>query len=179
MKKNITTLFSLFLFWQGFLYAQTIDSDTIRISVPSANWTLSDALKGFDIEKDNLDSVANSRYILATKKDIGMTVSISIEKASYKGNQIECRSFYWESASKTHFQKDNVKLYEKSDMAFVKYDVKNFQGKKVDIHHLNAYLSHGDYWFDVHISKTQYKKGDSDLFKAIVNSLKFTDVTED
>ena len=50
------------------------------------------------------------------------------------------------------------------------------QGKKVDIHHLNAYLSYEDYWIDVHISKIQYKKENADLFDTIINSLKF--VTE-
>jgi tetratricopeptide (TPR) repeat protein len=131
------------------------------------------------IEKSNLNAETNSRYLLATKKDVGMTISIFIEKAAQKGNHIDCRSFYWEKASKSPLPKDNLKLYEKEEMAFVEYDVESYQGQKIDFHSLNAYLSNEDYWIDVHISKTQYKESDTKLFDAIVNSLKFEEVTVD
>jgi len=177
-KRNIVTLISLFLLWQVSLHAQTIKSNYL-LSLPSVDWELSIDLKGFTIEKSTLNTEANSRYLLATKKDVGMTVSVFIEKAARKGNHIDCRSYYWERASKKPLPYENLKQHEKANMAFVEYDVESFQGQKIDFHSLNAYLSQEDYWIDVHISKTQYKEKDAELFNAIVNSLKFEKVTID
>jgi tetratricopeptide (TPR) repeat protein len=155
--------------------AQTIKNNYL-LSVLSVDWELSIDLKGFTLEKNSLNTENNSRYLLATKKDIGMTVSVFIEKSERKGNYLDCRSFYWEKASKSPLPKENLKLYEEADIAFVEYDVESYQGNKIDFHSLNAYLSQGDYWIDVHISKTQYKANDTELFDAIVTSLKFEKV---
>jgi len=176
-KRNIATLISLLLLWQVSIHAQTIKSNYL-FSLPSVDWELSIDLKGFTIEKSTLNAEANSRYLLATKKDVGMTISVFIEKADRKGNHIDCRSYYWERASKNPLPYENLKQHEKADMAFVEYDVESFQGQKIDFHSLNAYLSHEDFWIDVHISKTQYKESDKELFNVIVNSLKFEKVTE-
>jgi len=174
-KRNIATLVSLFLLLQISVCAQTIESIYL-LSVPLVDWELSINLKGFTIEKNNLNAEANSRYLLATKKDKGITVSVFIEKAERRGNHLDCRSFYWEKASKSPLPKENLKLYEKADIAFVEYDVESYQGNKIDYHSLNTYLSHEDYWIDVHISKTQYKTNDVEMFDNIVNSLKIAKV---
>ncbi|MDR1679593.1 MAG: hypothetical protein LBR81_07435 [Prevotellaceae bacterium] len=157
------------------VFAQTA-GDNLLLGLPSEDWELSIDLKDFTIEKSNLDAEAGSIYLLATKKDIGMTVSVFIEKAAREGNYIDCRSYYWEKAAKSPLPKENLKLYEKAEIAFVEYDVESYQGKKINYHSLNAYLSHEGYWIDVHISKTQYQVSDVALFDAIVNSLKFEKV---
>ena len=176
MKKFV--IISVLTFVSVVCVAQTINSNNFQVGIPSENWVLSVDLKNFQLEKNTFDAESNSQYILATKKDIGMTISIFIEKANNKGNHIDCRSFYWEKASKSPLPIENLNLYEKENIAFVEYDVKVYQGQKIDFHSLNAYLSYEGYWVDVHISKTQYKKNDKKLFDAIVNSLKFEKATE-
>jgi len=172
MKKNVIISIILFLLCQLSAYTQPVDPNIIKIAFPSAKWNLSLSLKNFKIEK------SSPGYILATRND-GMTVSVFIEKADHAGDNIECRSFYWGKASQSPLPKENLKLYEKPNIAFVEYDVKSFQGKKINFHSMNAYLSHGGYWIDVHISKTQYQKSDKALFDGIVNSLKIEEAKDE
>ena len=172
--KNAIKLLSILFLTGGLVsvvHAQIISSNPTRLSIPAENWVLSVNLKGFNIEKDNSDSKANTRYMLATQKNTGITISVFIEKAAHKGDYDDCRSFYWEKASKSPLPMENITLYEESNIAFVEYDVVNFQGQRIDFHSLNAYLSYGDYWIDVHISKTQYKEKEKALFDDIVKSL--------
>lgn len=42
---------------------------------------------------------------------------------------------------------------------------------KVNYHSLNAYLSSGNYWTDVHVSKIGYEEKDRAVFEKVVKSV--------
>jgi tetratricopeptide (TPR) repeat protein len=140
------------------------------ISVPTNDWALNIELTGFKVEKNNFSPEA--RVVLVSKEAKNLTVSVYIEKAPKEGDQLECRNYYWGKAQKSPLVKDNINLYEKGDIAFVEHDVKEYEGKVINFHNLNAYLSYKGYWIDVHISEVNYKAEDKKLFDLIVTSLK-------
>jgi tetratricopeptide (TPR) repeat protein len=151
--------------------AQGLKADISNLSMPVIDWSLCMDLKDFNVQENNFSPDGTSRQIFADKnKDL--EVSVFIEKADHEGNAVECRKFYWSKAEKSPFSKDNLKQYEKSDIAFVEHDTKEYEGKKVDYHSMNAYLSHEGYWIDIHISKTGYTTNDKILFDQIINSIK-------
>ncbi|MEI6349371.1 MAG: hypothetical protein WCP69_15610 [Bacteroidota bacterium] len=152
--------------------AQEIKVDISHLSIPSANWNLFLDLKDFDVDKNEVGNDGESRYILATMKNVGFTASVFIEKADHKGDYIECRNFYWGHASKSPLSKENLTKYEKNDIAFVEHDTKEFKGERVDYHSINAYMSYGGYWIDIHISKVAYKTIDKEIFDKVLNSIK-------
>jgi tetratricopeptide (TPR) repeat protein len=152
--------------------AQDMKADISHLSIPAADWNLTIDLKDFEVEKNNFDSDGNSRNILATIKGVGFTASVFIEKADHDGDYLECRNFYWGQASKSPLAKDNLTLYEKNEIAFVEHDTKEYDGKRVDYHSVNAYMSHGGYWIDIHVSKIAYKAADKEIFDKIFNSIK-------
>ena len=152
--------------------AREDDSRYYGVSLPYENWTLLVNFKGCDFQRNDVSPDEKSRSILATNKDEGVTISAFIEKQKSEGNHIECRKYYWEKASKSPLPKENLSLYEKSDMAFVEHDTKEFKDKKIDYHSMNVYMSVHGYWVDIHISKVGYQEKDKQLFEEIVNSVK-------
>lgn len=174
MKK--TTLFLTLSFWILSInsIAQNFKANINNISMPSINWSLDIELSNFEVQKNFISPQGNARNILALDKKNGLTISVFIEKAEQEGNSIECRNVYWTKAEKSPLAKDNLKKYESSNIAFVEHDTKEYQGKKVDYHSLNAYISHDGYWIDVHISKIGYTENDKSFFDAIINSVKIT-----
>lgn len=152
--------------------ARENDSHYYGVCLPYENWTLLVNFHGCEFEKNDVSPDENSRSILATNKEEGVTISAFIEKAKGEGNHIDCRKFYWEKASKSPLPKENINLYEKSDMAFVEHDTKEFKGKRIDYHSMNIYMSIHGYWVDIHISKVGYEEKDKLLFEKVFNSVK-------
>lgn len=152
--------------------AQDNDSYYYGISLPYNDWTLLVDLHSCRMQKNDVSPDENSRSILATNKDEGLTISTFIEKPKTVGNHIDCRKFYWEKSLKSPLPKENINLYEKSDMAFVEHDVKEFKGNRIDLHSMNIYMSVHGYWVDIHISKVGYEEKDKLLFEKIANSVK-------
>ena len=167
MKRNIVTFVVLFFLWQVSICAQKMDflarfiEGNYLLSVPFVDWELSIDLNDFYILKNSLNTESNCLYLLATNRDV--KVSISIPKAENKGNHLDCLHFYWEKElenwekSEKLFKIDTLAAYEKSDIAFVEYDKLEWRRlhttvyKWVKLHNLHAYLSHEDYWINLHI----------------------------
>jgi tetratricopeptide (TPR) repeat protein len=172
MKLSRTTLLlCTFLFFTT-AKSQNLDVNISHISAPAIDWTLTIDLNNFEVEENVINPEGNSRSLVATQNSLGLTASVFIEKAEGNGDYIAARKFYWDKAAKSPLSKENLLQYEKGNIAFVEHDTKEFEGKKVDYHSVNGYLSHNGYWIDIHVSKVGYKAEDKNLFEKIFNSVK-------
>ncbi len=152
--------------------AQNIEADISNISLPLIEWSLHVEFDDFEVQKNNFAPDGTSRQIMAVIKDKGFTASVFIEKAATDGDHLACREYYWEKAKQSPLAKENLNEYEIDNIAIIEHDTKEYNGQEVNYHSLNAYLSYGDYWIDIHISKIGYEKKDKDVFDKIVNSAK-------
>lgn len=153
--------------------AQKTTIDINNISLPKLDWSMSINLSDFNVKKNNISLDCLSRKIMGVNPTTGLNISIFIEKADHSGDSKECREFYWSKAEKSPLPKDNLTKSEKGNIAIVEHDIKEYQGKTINFHNLNAYISHEGFWIDVHISKIGYKNEDKALFDAIINSIEF------
>jgi len=104
-------------------------------------------------------------------KASGMILSIFLEKAAHDGDARACREYYWKRAKKSPFRKKDVTFSERGEMALVEYLTPSYQGVRIDHKNVNAYLSNDGIWVDIHLSKTQYKPEDAELFEKVLKSV--------
>lgn len=172
MKKLISFLVVLLFAAYLKVSAQNIKPDLRSFSLPIIDWSLSVDLSDYTIEKNYIAPDGSNRNILVRNENLGLTVSVYIEKARTEGDHIACRKYYWGRTALMPMEKSNIQLYEKQNIAFVEFDIKEEKGKELNYHSLNAFLSKDGYWVDVHISKTSYSEDDKPLFDNVVNTIR-------
>jgi tetratricopeptide (TPR) repeat protein len=172
MKKLISFLVVLLFAAYLNVSAQNIKPDLRSFSLPIIDWSLSVDLSDYTIEKNYIAPDGSNRNILVRNENLGLTVSVYIEKARTEGDHIACRKYYWGRTALMPMEKSNIQLYEKQNIAFVEFDIKEEKGKELNYHSLNAFLSKDGYWVDVHISKTSYSEDDKPLFDNVVNTIR-------
>lgn len=172
MRNKRFLLLLMLAFIANILCAQVFKSDVSAVSLPASDWSVNVDLKDFKVEENKMSADGQNRKVLVTDSKRGYSISIFIEKAAKEGDATDCRKYYWGIAKKSKFDKENLKQYEKRDIAFIEHDTKSYKGQQIDYHSLNAFLSHGGYWIDVHISKVAYTEEDKPVFDKLVNSIK-------
>ena len=172
MKKLISLSIILTILFCLQVKGQILKPDIGSFSLPLLDWGLSVDINDFEVKKNYIAPDGSNRNTLVEDKKTGLTVSVYIEKARTPGDHIECRKYYWGKSALMHMEKSNIQLYEKPNIAFVEFDIKEDNGNEINYHSLNAFLSKDGYWIDVHISKNSYTKADDELFAEIVKTIK-------
>ena len=177
MRKNIIILFLSLVFFinPSFLLCSDTDIKTVQLSLPDKTWSLDINLPDFKIEKASFNKDATGRMLYAINPRTGIIISIFLEKAAFAGNNKVCREYYWARAQKSPFQKDDIKFSEAGNMALVEYITKMHQGTVVNQKNVNAYMSKDDVWIDIHLSKANFKPHEEELFKTILNTVRFNE----
>lgn len=139
--------------------------------MPQEDWSLEIDLDGFEIKKEGFSPDNKMFQLSAINNKKQINLSIFIEKTESKGDQLECREFYWNKSKTSPLAKENLKKYETENLAIIEHDTKEYNGQIVNFHSLNAYLSKKGYWIDVHISKAGFTKKDEKTFKNLTESI--------
>jgi len=172
MKNRLFVFVCICLLVVNIVTAEEKSSRPIVLSLPDLNWALEINAIGFSMEDFEIAPHGNATRFQATNKKTGVVMSGFLEKAPKKGNAKDCRSYYWSKAQKSPFTKTDIKMSESGEIAIVEYFVKEYMGRELNQKNLNAYLAESDYWIDIHLSKTDYKLGDQQLFEAVLSGVR-------
>ncbi|MDI6733750.1 MAG: tetratricopeptide repeat protein [Planctomycetota bacterium] len=151
--------------------------NTINLSLSAKNWALQIDMDGFEITQNQIDPEHLGRKIMGTlelKGEGEIVMSVFLEKAQKTGDSKVCRDFYWNRLKKSPFtpEEDEIKMYEKGNMALMEYIIEEAGGISLHQKHLNAYISQDGIWIDIHLSKVLWKEEDKELFDKIINTVK-------
>jgi tetratricopeptide (TPR) repeat protein len=150
-------------------------SPTLALTLPDLEWALEINAPDFNVEKKTFAPMGDAIYIFATNKGKNVILSAFLEKASRNGTLKEWRDNYWNSIKKNPLKKEQVKMYDYGEMPIVEYMIPEHFGVKVNQKHLHAFLTKGNYWVHLHLSKILFKAGDEELFQPILSSVKIND----
>lgn len=156
----------------GVTASEAVSSETTSLSLPDISWSLEIAVPGFVVEKKEIAPSGEAARFQAVNEGSGVVLSGYLEKAVKTGDAKACRDYYWSRAKQSPFKKEQIGMRESGLMAIVEYIVPDYLGKEVRQKNLNAYLAEGDYWMDVHVSKTGYKPGDEDPFLPVLKGIR-------
>ncbi|MBM4143560.1 MAG: hypothetical protein FJ225_08235 [Lentisphaerae bacterium] len=156
----------------GVAASEAASSETISLSLPELSWSLEMAVPGFVVKEKEIAPSGQAARFYAVSEGSGVVLSGFLEKAAKKGDSKACRDHYWSRAKQSPFKKEQIGMRESGPMAIVEYIVPDYLGKELRQKNLNAYLAEGDYWMDVHLSKTGYKTGDEDPFLPVLKGIR-------
>jgi hypothetical protein len=103
-------------------------------------------------------------------------MSAYLVKAPNAGSSKDARAYYWGYEEKSPLKVEDVKMTDLGEMSLIEYTVKEFQGRRIDQKHFRGFLAKDDVWFDIHLSKVQYKPEEEKLFTSILKSGKINTV---
>lgn len=153
-----------------------VDSDTLRLILPSKSWTLEMSFKGFEVQKENFLPDFQGRMLQAENSSNQLIMSVFLVPAEKKITATEYRDIAFENLQKTPFKFSNVKKYEKDGKAFTDYIVQDVQEfKNLNQKNICMYIVKDNTWIDLHFSKVNFKEGDQKILDEIVNSVKIVE----
>lgn len=152
-------------------YATAPSEINLVLSLPELSWSLEINEPGFIIQQKEIAPDGDAVRLQAANKETGVVLSAFLEHAPRTGGSKECREYYWATAEKSHFKKEQIRKYESGPISVVEYIVPEHMGVKVNQKHVNAYLAEGDYWIDVHLSKAAHRIDENDPFLPILKKI--------
>lgn len=168
---SIASLFIILAFHQISTASDPPRSGLV-LALPDVTWALEITEPGYVLEEAEIASDGDAARLHAANKATGVILSAFVEKSPIKGSPKECRDFYWTRMQQSPFKMEQIKLYETGSMALVEYIIPDYLGKQVNQKNVNAYLVEGDYWIDVHLSKSSYQAGTSDPMASTLKSVR-------
>jgi tetratricopeptide (TPR) repeat protein len=142
-----------------------------RFAAPGRDWALAIDLKGYQIEQDRVDQAGKQRYVMATNKRNGLSISFWIEPMEEDWDSKACRKHAWAKEVKSPFKKEDIKMWELGDLAIVEYVVPEFNGLAVRQKNYRAYLTHDHAWMDIHVSKIDVSTEDEARIRKLLKSV--------
>ena len=147
-----------------------------KLSLPEKNWFVELATKGFTVEKSGEKPGGQGIMFLATNDVTGVIMSAYFIKGPKLSNSKEVREYYWGYEKKGPLKIEEVKFTDLGDMPLFEYTVKELEGRQIDQKHYRGFIGKEDLWFDIHLSKVQYKPEEDKLFTSILKSVKISTV---
>ncbi len=173
--KNFILLIICVLVTCSNAHSEISTTKTIVLSVPHLKWALEIDAPNFIVEQEEITPSGDNARFFATNKETGVVMSGFLERVSRSGTSKDCRDYYWERAKKSPFKKDDIKMSDFGPMALMEYIVKEHRGKVINQKHLNAYLAKDNYCIDIHLSKVNFRRGDEQLFEAILKTVRINE----
>ena len=159
-------------FLTGIIAIQSAFSESVSLSLPELPWSLEIAAPGFVVEEKEIAPSGEAARLQAVNKASGVILPAFLEKAAEKGDSKACRAYYWNRAKQSPFKKEQISMRESGPLAVVEYVFPGHLGIEMNQKNANAYLAEGQYWIDVHLSKTGYKVGNEDPFQPILKDIR-------
>jgi len=149
--------------------------NSILLTLPKIDWALEINKTDLVLEQKEIASNGKNARFFAKDTKSGIIISGYLEEHPKAGTPEKCRDFYWAKAQKSPFKKDNVVQSDFGEMAIVEYIVPEHKGIKLNQKNVNAYLTKGCFWIDIHLSKTNFKEDEKELFNSILRNITFSD----
>lgn len=156
----------------GNLKTQEPAKSVILLTMPKLDWALEVGGTELIVEKKEIAADGKSARFMAADWTSGILISGFLEDRGRPATPEQCRDFYFARLKDTPPLEEDIAQSKLGDMAVVEYIVKEFGGRKIDHKHMNAYLTKGNFWMDVHLSKMNFKEGQRDAFNAILRNVK-------
>jgi tetratricopeptide (TPR) repeat protein len=135
-----------------------------------------------DLSRDTVTmNEDNSQLTIENALLSPMTLTAFMRAAEKPGDSKTCRETLWpreESEIKKVVQMKDFQRREQGNLALVEYTVPEFNGKSTNQRHIHAYLTGGDLWVEIHLTKLHFKAEDQAWFDAVLNSLKINPAYE-
>lgn len=144
--------------------------NVVTLTVPGKAPALRLDLHELNIEENSLSRDAAARRILASAPG-GFTLTAFVVPAREKGDGRHYRDYSWKHLQKAPFKREQVRMFERGEVAFLEYIVEEFEGRRVHQKNVFAYLASGDVWMDVHISKAAFEPRDQKLIDSVLGSI--------
>jgi hypothetical protein len=143
-----------------------------KLSLPGKDWFVEVSTEGFTVQKSGEKPGGQGIMFLAFNEASGVVMSAYLLKAPKAGNSKDAREYYWGDLKNGPLKQEEVKITDLGEMPLIEYMVKEAQGKQIDQKHYRGFLAKDDAWFDIHLSKVQYKPEEDRLFTSILKSVK-------
>jgi hypothetical protein len=149
----------------------------ILLTLPKLDWALEVGGAELMVEQKEISPDGKSTRFMAVDWTTGILISGFLEDQGRPATAEECRDFYFARLKDTPPQEEDIVQSKLGDMAVAECIVKEFAGRKIDHKHVNAYLTKGNYWMDVHLSKMYFKEGQRESFNDILRNVKLVPKT--
>lgn len=148
-----------------------------RLTVPGRAWALELNLPNFNVRQNLLSADGRARKLRADIESEGCVLTVNIVPASTpKVSSQDLRDLAAERLKAgAAANADGFKTSEYGRTPTIEYLVRDFKSQPVGQKHFYAYISRDNIWIDIHLSKAPFREGDEKLFRAILDSLRFTD----
>lgn len=149
----------------------------ILLTLPKLDWALEVGGAELIVEQKEIAPDGKSARFLAVDWTTGILVSGFLEDRGRPATAEQCRDFYFAKLKDTPPKEENIVPSKLGNMAVAEYTVKEYAGRKMDQKHVNAYLTKGNIWIDVHLSKVEFKEEERELFNTILRDVKLAPKT--
>lgn len=156
----------------GSLKTQEPVKSAILLTLPKLDWALEVGGTELVVQQKEVSEDGKNARFMAVDSTTGILVSGFLEDRGRPATAEECRDFYFAKLKDSPVKREDIAQSKLGNMAVAEYIVKEYAGIKADQKHVNAYLTKGNIWMDVHLSKMSFKEGQRDLFNAILRNVK-------
>jgi tetratricopeptide (TPR) repeat protein len=147
------------------------------LAAPGADWALAFQMKEFGLEtvENSVYNGGTSRKLKTGMSEKQLMLSVFIERlpaaaAAKIKSSSDCRDLYWESQKNFPLPVKTTSRNQFRDMALLQREIE--MGDGLLQKSVRAYLYAPGYCVDLHISKTDYRAGDSALLNGFLKQVK-------
>ena len=153
-------------------------ADVQRLPAPGKGWALELSLPGFVIGQNQLSADGQTRKLSAGIEAEGYIVTVMLARAPHPADSKFLRDLAAERArAETRLPKSDFRSSDYRQTPTLEYLVREYRGQPINQKHFHAYVSRDDVWIDIHFSKTSFREGDERLFRSVLDTIRFTDVS--
>ena len=142
------------------------------LTLPKADWVLE--VEGADlvVEQKAVTPDGKKARCLAVDWASGILLTVFLEDQGKPATAEQCRDLYFAKLKDTPPKEEEIVQSRLGDMAVAEYLVKEYAGRQMNQKHVNAYLTRGNVWMDIHLSKMEFKEGERERFNTILRTVK-------
>lgn len=152
---------------------------TQSLSLDEADWSLEIDLPRFKIEERATRPDGSGTMLRGASRKTEMIASVFLERNPELSSKEECKEHYWSKAMQGPFPKSNVEFISTETMEQVHHFVKEYKGIALMQKSVNAFMYRDDVCVDVHLSKVLYESKDAELFTAILDTVRFSEESQE
>lgn len=160
----------------GVVSPQAENANPARLSLPNINWALQIELQGFDTFEQQFLPNLKGRSIKVKDSKNGFIASAYITPAKKPIDVRRFRDQEWNNLRKLGFKYVDVKKYEKDEVAFVEYFIREFEGvTDLNMKNIYSYRFREDMCITLHLSKVKFSSGDQRFFDRFFENTRLID----
>src|SRR5688572_12979994 len=155
-----------------------IVQDQIRVTTPTAPWTVVFEGKSLTMRDVKIKEVEGSGYFLMVDNANEMNISLYIEPVDACKSADECRDYVLGLGNPAWGKYQDLAKGTIGGFSYFEFFRPEAMGQPLRMLDMYAQYVEAGYWIDLHISKALYKKEDHVLFENLVKGIKFIPKSE-